>query len=90
MKINDLNKNKFTTPEGYFEHLQKEILNATCNKETTTVPLHKKVRGTGLLRYIGYAATTAVVALLALSIMGNKDNDSTTTATAQQADINTI
>ena len=90
MKINDLNKNNFTTPEGYFEHLQKEILNATCDKKTTTVPLHKKVRGTGLLRYIGYAATIAVVALLALGIMGNKDNDSTTTATAQQADINTI
>ena len=90
MKFNDLN-NKFTVPEGYFEHLQKEILDATSNKATPTAPVHKKVRRIGLLRYIGYAATIAVVTLLALDIMGSKDSDNTTTApaTAQQTDINT-
>lgn len=70
MRKNLNNKNGvFTTPEGYFSKLNRDIMEATCNKAE-----NKKRRVIGLpkvTRIIGYAAMIAVIAVVALRFTGN-------------------
>ncbi len=80
----DKNRSNFSTPEGYFETLNRKIEAATCNK-----PSAKKGKALSLSRFsgiMGYAAMFAVVAFVATQIIfGNAWNGNagkTTAATA--------
>ncbi len=74
MRKNLNNKNAvFTTPEGYFDKLNRDIMEATCNKADS-----KKRRFIGLpkiTRFIGYAAMIAVIAVVALRFAGSNKSD---------------
>ena len=74
MRKNLNNKNAvFTTPEGYFDKLNRDIMEATCNKAES-----KKRRFIGLpkiTRFIGYAAMIAVIAVVALRFAGSNKSD---------------
>ena len=68
MNINDFKNRKcFTTPDGYFEELNRGIKEATC-KSVINVPKKRKLTQR-LTAIMGYAAMIAIVATVAASIL---------------------
>ena len=69
MKLEDYKrKEPFTVPEGYFDELSSNILKATCGNK----PLEnnkKRINFVRRMRWIGYAATLAIITTIAVSIM---------------------
>lgn len=76
MRIEDHNKrNPFSTPEGYFEGLDKRIIEATSKTEPAA---RKRFIIGGWKRVLSYAAMLAVVALIAGELISqgvNRNND---------------
>lgn len=72
-------KNSFTVPEGYFEQLNREILDATSEKRTGTSV--KRYRLGRFSRFAGIAAAITIVFVLA----GNLFTNSGTTAAVATA-----
>ena len=66
-----MKKNIFTTPDGYFEQLQRDIALATVESSNTgnAAPKQSKRRTLYLTwgRIAGYAAAVAMVAIVALN-----------------------
>ncbi len=59
-KPNRIKKDVFTVPDGYFEQLNRSILDATVNSHTSTT--HSRTRVIGrFTRILGYAAAIAVL-----------------------------
>lgn len=69
------NREIFTVPEGYFEQLNKEILNATV-KSRTNAPRRKNVIIGAFGRFMGYAAAVAILFVLATNIIAPSGIDS--------------
>ncbi len=74
-EVKDRKKTGFSVPEGYFEHLNREILDATVKSCTGAV--HRKRHTIGRFsRIAGYAAAIAILFVIAGNILkiGSKDN----------------
>jgi hypothetical protein len=72
MNIEDYKKKScFTTPDGYFEALNREIKEATCNSSAT----HSKRRSLThrVASLMGYAAAIAIAVIIATGITRNSD-----------------
>lgn len=68
MDLNDYKKrNSLTTPDGYFEKLNDEIKRATCMAQPVARP--RRSTASHFAGLLGYAATIAVVALIAAHII---------------------
>ena len=77
MNLNDYKKhNSFTTPDGYFETLNKEIKEATCKNFVTE---HKRRWfTTKSVSIMSYVATIAIIAVVATGIFVNTSRNSDT------------
>jgi hypothetical protein len=68
MKLEDYkNRKPLTTPEGYFTKLNSEILKATSQKDV--YPRKKEISITARMRWVGYAATIAIVFAIAVGVI---------------------
>lgn len=81
MRIEDHNKNPFSTPTGYFEELNTRIIGATSNSE----PIAKKNVVIGnWKRVLSYAAMLAIVALIAGELLSESVRKNGNMATVQE------
>lgn len=81
MRIEDHNKNPFSTPTGYFEELNTRIIGATSNRE----PIAKKNFVIGnWRRVLSYAAMLAIVALIASELLSESVRKNGNMATVQE------
>ena len=80
-------KEVFTVPEGYFEQLNRNIIDATVNSNVA-VPHRKSIFG----RVAGYAAAVAVLFVLAINILvpDNKANSEKIAMSAEEEYIDNI
>ena len=80
-------KEIFTVPEGYFEQLNRNIMDATVNGNTT-IQRRKSIFG----RVAGYAAAVAVLFVLAINILApdNKANSENIAMSAEEEYIDNI
>lgn len=68
MKLEDYkNRRPLTTPEGYFTKLNREILKATSQKDTH--PRRKEISISARMRWVGYAATIAILFAIAVGVI---------------------
>lgn len=65
-------KEVFTVPEGYFEQLNRNILDATANCN----PAVQRRRSHAFGRVAGYAAAVAILFVLAINVLTPKSTDS--------------
>lgn len=80
------NKKKvFTVPDGYFEQLNRNIMNATAGKGATT-PQHKRFVLGKFARIAGYAACIAILLGVATTLFapGKKTGNNVTIITANE------
>jgi hypothetical protein len=86
MKLEDYkNRKPLTTPEGYFIKLNSEILKATSQKNTH--PRRKEISINARMRWIGYAATIAIVFAIAVGVISApyRNNDKHNEMTAAES-----
>ena len=74
--LNDNRKKVFTVPEGYFEQLNRKILEATVESRTATPRRKSHILGR-FGRVAGYAAAVTVLFVLAINVFSpdNKPNN---------------
>ncbi len=85
MRIEEHNKNPFSTPTGYFEELNTRIIEATSKTE----PIAKKSFIIGnWRRVLSYAAMLAIVALIAGELIsgGVRKNEGLATVQEEMTD----
>lgn len=80
--LNDNKRKVFTVPDGYFEQLNRNIVNATAGKNTTT-PRRKHFVLGKFARVAGYAACIAILLGIATTVFTpEKNTGNSTTAIA--------
>ncbi len=73
MKIEDYNKhNCFSTPENYFDRLNKEIVEKSCGKQVPAI--NRKTIRLVWFKRVSYAAILAIIAFTAIAVIKDKDN----------------
>lgn len=76
-KERNIGKHTFTVPEGYFEKLNSEILNATVERHPIRLQQKKHVSGF-FGHFIGYAAAIALIFVVANTFMPNHNTNNST------------
>ena len=78
MKLEEHKKrNPFSTPDGYFEALNRNIIDATCKSPAKPVQKKSFVLG-GWTRVAGYAAAISIVAIITGRVLITNTPDGTT------------
>ena len=78
-KPSNTKKEIFTVPEGYFEQLNRNILNATVNSRTSTTRRKSHIIGR-FNRISGYAAAIAIIFVIAGSLIAPFSKNAENTA----------
>ena len=63
------NTNPFTTPEGYFEQLNRNIIEATCNN--APAPKRATILNVAWRKYVSYVASAAIILFIAGGMLFN-------------------
>ena len=88
-EVKDRKETGFSVPEGYFEHLNREILDATVKSRTGAV--HRKRHTIGIFsRIAGYAAAVAILFAIAGNFLTTDSKDNANTENAENEYIDNI
>ena len=79
-EANKIEKEIFAVPDGYFEQLNKDILNATIKRDTNT-PRRKHYILGKFSRMVGYAAAVAILFVATSNFFTQSNNSKNITGT---------